>query len=419
MKSKDYLKFIFLDMNREKNNLIYVFAVFILVILSLTLFVYRHNTERFINFSLTKSIGYRSLVTEFRVPLGISPDSSQLKEFMEKDIEELLKIEHVVDAFDSSHWETVVTSDFKNERVDGTITLLRGTPDILPPLVAGRSFEENETGVAICPRYFYPNFEPREIDKNAIIDGYTLLGTDFNIEFFDYIETDNELKINNTYTKNFKIVGIYNSFERINDNGVCYISNVDLEEINDIQSSVNKSGIPLLNIVIDSIENVDEVKDEITKMGFENIEAGAFINKEMVNTIRISFILSFALMLLSVVILTPIYAKWKTKKEEQNIGNLRTFGYSQKIIRNIYSMKILILNFLGYMIGVIIFIIVYFIAVQNIHFLINMSFMLGKLKIGIDSLIFSFLITVILPWLIINAYINKKCKQSIIKLIKD
>ena len=116
MKSKDYLKFIFLDMNREKNNLIYVFAVFILVILSLTLFVYRHNTERFINFSLTKSIGYRSLVTEFRVPLGISPDSSQLKEFMEKDIEELLKIEHVVDAFDSSHWETVVTSDFKNER---------------------------------------------------------------------------------------------------------------------------------------------------------------------------------------------------------------------------------------------------------------------------------------------------------------
>jgi hypothetical protein len=426
---KDYFKTSLLTIVRGKKKLVYSLVILILVIISSGLFVYRNNTERLIHYSLTKEIGYRSLVTEVRVQGNVwfedngvwTMDFAKIDKAIKKDIEDISKIKHVIDAFDNTYWETVVTSDFANDKVDGTVTLLRGTPESLPPIVAGRIFKDGENGVAICPRHFYPNFEPREVNKDSVIDGYTILNTDFNIEYHDYIVENRDLKIVNTYTKKFKIVGLYDTVERINDNGVCYISKDDITEINDIQRSYNKadSGIPGLNIIVDNIKNVEYVRGQLEKMGFENISVGAVINTEMVNTIRVSFISVFALILLTIIILIPIYAKWRIKREEKKIGLLRACGYSKKTVKYLYIIELFLLHIFIYIIGTTIFLIGYFIAIQKIQFLINASYMLGGLKIGITSLIFTFLLTVILPCLITAFHVNKKCNQDIINLIGE
>lgn len=429
MNMKDYFKTSLLTIVRGKKKFIYSLVILILVILSSGLFVYRNNTERLIHYGLTKEIGYRSFAADVRLPEKImviengvrTMDFAKIDAAIKKDIEDISKINHVIDAFDCTYWETVVTSDFANDKVDGTVTLLRGTPKILPPIVAGRIFKEGENGVAICPRHFYPNFEPREVSSDSVIDGYTILDTDFNIEYHEYKEVERNLEIVNTYTKKFKIVGLYDSFQRINDNGVCYISAEDLTEIKDIQQSYNKAdtGVPMLNIITDDIKNLDYVRNQLEELGFKNITVGAEINTEMVNTIRISFISVFALILLTIIILIPMYAKWRIKREEKRIGILRACGYSKITVKYLYIIELFLLHIFIYIIGTTIFLIGYFIAIQKIQFLINASYMLGGLKIGITSLIFTFLLTVILPCLITAFHVNKKCNQDIISLIGE
>ncbi len=425
MSIKDYFKMSSLAMIRGKKKLSYILVILILVILSLVLFVFRHNIEKIIYNTLTKDIGYRTIVTGFRTEAGgfsvgenETSDVLKLENDIKNDIEIFLNMEQVLDAFSSNNWSTVLVSNLADENIDGTVTLLRGSIKILPSIMAGRTFEEGETGVAICPEQFYPNFEPLQIDKNKIIDGHTLLNTSFTVEYNDYILNDlRRLEKNQTFTKEFKIVGLYDNSQRMNDNGVCYISVKDITEITNTENAWNKSTVPTLVAVINSVDNVDDVINQAEKLGFENISLGSGLNMELISIIRLSIVGVFLLVLFTIIILTSAYVKKKINREEKMIGVLRTYGYSKKTIKYLYVLEILMTNSFIFIIGIIIFLTSYFIALQNVAILVTASFIIGGITIGSLSLIFTFLITVALPCFITAFQINKKCSQDIIRLI--
>ena len=421
MNIKDYLNNSIINLGRDKKNFAYCIMVLILVIISLGIFTYKKNTDNFINYSLSRDIGYRVLITGFIIPDSVSSTSLELNSIMNKQIDDVLKINHVVDAFNSDYWDIVVDSSFANENLDGVLTLQRGTAGTLPKILVGRTFRENENNVAICPRFFYPTTDPLNVNEKFIINGYDILNKTFTVNYYDYIVENHNLVVKNTYSKEFTIVGLYESSSEINDNGVCYISKDDLIEINDKEKSYNKanSGIPGLNIVVDNIDNISYVRNELANLGYFDIDVGASLDADIVNAIRLSFILVFVLILFVVIVLIPIFIKWKINCDESKIGMLKTIGYSNKVLLYQYVINSFILNSFIYVLGTIIFFIIYIYCINNVQFLINTSYAMGGLEIGFSSLIYSYLLIVLVPCIITAYYVIKKCNLPIIQLVRE
>ena len=422
MQIKDNFKLALLVLLREKRKNIYTSIILLFVILSLSLFVYRFNTNKMMKYSIENNIGFKTLIFLPRSS-NVNTDEvtkEELNEMIESDIIDTKDLDHVVDVYRSGYYDFVAISDFKNDFIDGTLTLIRGNENTLPDIVAGRSFNSDESGVAICPVHFYPNFEPRQIEKEYVINGYDLINKSFNITYG--ISDENT----EGYTKTFKIVGLYDSSKRFNDNGTCYISEKDIVEIvNNEKNATSKnnsmlnSGIPVLYAVVDDKENINDVKEQMEEMNFSNIEIASVIDTDMVNTIYISFISVFVIILISVIIILPAYTKWRLKSEERNIGILRVCGYLEKDVCKIYLLKILMQYIILYCIGLLVFICVFVFLKENVQVFINFDYMLGGLKINFGAILFSILINVCLPVLVMIPYLRKLSKMTIVSLIGE
>lgn len=418
MNIEDYFRVSLLNLLRDKKRFIYIFVTLICVILCLGLFVFKANVDKIIDITLKKEIGYRTLSVSPRTEVSSIMIGKEQKFDIKRDIEELLNIEYVLDVYNGNYGMIVLTSDLANDKIDGTVTLLRGYPKTLPPIIEGRTFVDGEKGVAICPKYFYPNFDPLIMNKNDVIDGRKLLNNNFTVSYNDYV-LDNFLKQqkNNTFTKTFKIVGIYDTSERMNDSGVCYISINDLIEISDTENSWLKNNVPALDIVVDDVKNLEYVINQVEELGFENMGLRAHLDMKMIQTIRLSIVIIFSLILSTIIVLTSSYVKKKINREEKTIGILRTSGYSKKAIKYLYVLEIFIANIVVFIFASVLFSIFYFLAIQNIKVLISANIILGGLILGVLSFIISFIVTVIIPCLVMMFYINKKSGQDIIKLI--
>ena len=422
MKIKDNFKLALLVLLREKRKVIYFGIILLFVILSLSLFVYRYNTDKMMEYSIENNIGFNTLVFIPRISNVNSNEvtKEEIDKIIESDITDTKNLDHVVDVYRSGYYDFVATSDFKNDFVDGTVTLIRGNENTLPDIVAGRSFNSDESGVAICPVHFFPNYEPRQIEKKYVINGYDLINTSFHITYG--ISDENA----EGYTKTFKIVGLYDSSKRFKDNGTCYISEKDITEIVNNEKNVTSdnnpmliSGIPLLYAIVDDKENINEVKAQLEEMNFSNIEVASVIDTEMVDTIYMSFISVFVIILISVVIIIPAYTKWRLKSEEKNIGILRVCGYTESDVCRIYLLQILMQYIVLYCIGLLIFICVFAFLKENVQVFINIDYMLGGLKINFGTFFYPMLINICLPVLVMIPYLRKLSKITIVNLIGE
>lgn len=415
MRIKDYFKASLLNLFRDKKKTGYILITFICVLLCTALLVFSHNLETLLNVTISKNLGYRSLTT---IPRIADLEAEIFKYDLEKDIKDLLSIEHVVDVFTQNHRNVIIyNTDLKNKNLDGAVTLVRGTSKTLPLIIAGQGFKEGERGVAICPRKFYPNMDPLFINKNHLLDGYKLLNTTFNVEYYDYISDGvNPPVKNEKFTKSFKIIGLYDVAQVMADSTTCYVPKEDVIEISDIKDPQDDSMVAGLDVVIDDIKNMEYVNKEMEAAGFKWIEQGFKVDINFITMIRLSIATILSIVLFTIVILTSSYTKKKINREEKTIGVLRACGYSKKVIKLQYIIELLITNLFIFTLGLLIFLIIYSFALGNIEFLVGLNLMIG-VRIGLFAIVLSLLLTVGLPCLIISRHISKKCKLHIVKLI--
>ena len=285
MSMKDYLKMSFLLLYREKGKKIYTLVILLCCIITIGILLFNGNIETLLNRGLSNVIEFRTLSVKQRKSIE---DNEPLK----SDIADLLNVEHVVDVYEDNYRETIITeTNLANKNLDGTVTLLRGKPNTLPTIVEGRNFEEGETGVVICPVSFFSTYDSILTDRRYIIDGRTLLGKTFTVKYHNYLKNNKtgELIEDQTFSKEFKIIGLYDVSERFNDTNTCYISAQDLNEIVNTKNSWEKeqydSKIKILHnweVVVDSIDNVNYVANQIENLGFEisGYVASIDINKD-------------------------------------------------------------------------------------------------------------------------------------------
>ena len=406
MSVKDYLEIVFEQLVHEKNKLVYLLIMIVLSILALGLFVFKQNVNNIINTTFNEDIGFRSFTVAQK-----DNDSNKISD----DISEIMKIDHVVDAFDNDELSTVLISSFKNDMIDGTITLLRGTPSTTPRIINGRNFNNDEIGVAICPNSFFPNFDPMKIDKRKIIDGNALLNTTFEVTYYDYI-FDNFMKVqeNNSYKKSFKIVGIYDNASGMNDSGTCYITPYDMAEISEKQNSIFKQGkISTIVVVVDNTKNVNYVGNKLVEMGFVDPQIRSYLDREMIKKINFSIAVIFTIILFIIVILTSNYVKKKININEQNMGILRSSGYTKKSVISIYLLELLIMNLFS------LFSSIFYFLTNSVDILISTSLMLGGIIYNWLSILLTFVIVCLIPLIIMYKHIRKKLNESIIKCLRS
>lgn len=425
MNGKDYFRIACLLLYKEKKKFFYTFIIFLGCATSIAILLFNRNVETLLDKGLANIIGFRTLCVSQRDQF----DDIDEEKRIEKDLNDLLSINHVVDAYEGNYRETIITkSDFANESLDGTITLLRGTSKTLPNIVAGRGFEDGEKGVAICPVWFYPTSNPTLVNSEELIDGTTLLGKTFEVKYSDYTRNsqNGELIENQTYSKKFKIIGLYDVSDRFNDNGTCYISAQDMDEIVSTKSSWEKeqnyNGIKMfhnLDVVVDSIDNVDYVIEQINNLGFDMFGFVTSIDMEYINFIRLATILILSITLFTIIFVIHSYIKKMLNSEEKNIAVLRTSGYSRTTICNIYALKILINNFIIFIAGTIIISITFLVLKYNFPYFVGANLIMGGIDMYVFPFLFSFFITVIFPTIITRYSISKKCKLKIAELVES
>ncbi len=415
MKVIDYLTIVKLNIFRDKKKKFLILIFALCTIISLLILSFRSNFFTYISNSITRNIGFRTLVVgaEF--------------EMKNNGLDKLKTIEHVVDVYDSQMGFISIESSFKNEHFDGNITFLYGGKYSLPQNIVGSSLNEDDHSVAICPINFYPSnsINDMQLDQTKILDGHQLLNKTFDATYYSYKYEGQKIVKDKTFTKKFKIIGLYNNNEVMTLNNECYISPADLNEMIEMSEIKTTTDIPDgeykeafgFMVIVDNLKNVERVSSALKEAGFVSVDLQNHIDNNLLKIITVSSNITVGLVLFTVLMMNASYIKKKVQNEAKIIGILRAGGYKNNNISWLYLIELFFTNLISYLLGLSIFMIIYLISKNTI---LKPLYYLGVgVNISIIDLLISLLLIVIISMFISIYHIVKKTKCKITELIRS
>ena len=273
--------------------------------------------------------------------------------------------------------------------------------------------------MAICPINFYPDSKAYDlfINQNNILKGKDLIGKTFQVSYYSYSYDGNSLIENQKYTKDFKIIGVYDSEKTMNTFNSCYISSKDMIEMKDLSSSEVEGVYYDFVVVVDNITNVSTVQQKIFELGFLDASIRSDIDQNIVNVIYISCDIIVSLILAVIFALTISYIKKKLINELKFNGILRAQGFSKKQLIKISLIEQFIINLIVYILSIILFIVLFII----VKFIINYYFIstFTILPLSLLNFIYIFICLVIFTTCIDFLYIKRYNKKSIVEMVRS
>ena len=413
--NKYHLKNLFIKITRDKNNIFFIILLVISTIMLIGSITFNKNFNEYIEENINKNINFRVL------SVSNKQDEADLGK------EELLSIEHVQDVYSSVYGTFLIDSNFANEDLDGKIT-----PQYLPKSTVihsliGSQIGENDTGVAIIPKDFYPDNSVYEYNINAknIIDGESLIGKEFTITYytrkFENMKFVNDEKL----TKTFTVIGVYDNKEFMNYNNDIFISQIDIDEI--AKAKIPKNDNPDIeitqiddysfNVVVDSLENVESVTEKILEHNFSNVEPSMEIDEGVINTIKISCLVIAIISIAVIILIVLLYMRKKLIRESNYIGILRASGYTKTNVTIQYLFETIITSIITYIIGCILLILLC-VILKNIVFN-SFNYIGYNIIIFSTDFIIGFVILILTSSISSLYMIHMKLKSNIINLIES
>jgi len=223
---------------------------------------------------------------------------------------ELVDIDHVMTVYSSKFDNYSVSSDFKDQNNDGYIDLLYSNAYIISSVTQGGFEESLKTGEAICPIEFYPSSKAYNlvINKKYILDSEEIVGSKFKVTYYKNFQDDENLIDVEEFSKEFKIVELYDSNRVLNTSNSCYISADDVISMkNDISNDVDGTYFDFV-VVVDGVENVIDVQNKILSLGFLDASVRSTIDYDSVNLLFFlsNFFISIVLFVIVVVTISNI-----------------------------------------------------------------------------------------------------------------
>ena len=408
MKTNDFVYFSLIKLIRNKKNIFLILLYVCCTIILLCGMIFRDNFSNYIYNTITKNIGFRSIL--------VSPDLDKEEDY---GLSKIKNINHVIDVYSSNYDFISVLSDFKDENYDGYLDLSYGNDTTLPENIIGERIDSNDTGKAICPISFFPSSEAANliIDEKKIIDGHKLLNTSFEVTYYSYAYENKKTVEKDEYKKTFEIVGLYDSTAVINPSNTCYISSKDIIEMKNTSKLVTDDDSTVFGfvVVVDEKENVNKVANELIDLGFFQPTIKNQLDTSITNIILLSCNILISVIMFAVIMLTIFYARKKTAYIMKEIGILRTCGYRKQEVVFYNSLDIGLTNVISYLLGTMISLGVYFILKNTI--LKGLIYSGFKIRLFSIDFIFVFFIIVIICSAINIFHILKISKMSITNLM--
>ena len=344
----DFIKLSFIKFIRNKKNIFYVLILSIFTVILLSLITFEKSLVNYIDNFIVKNIGFRTL--------SVSPKNSS------KDLgySELVNIEHVVDVHSANYDTASVESSFKTEDLDGYVDFVYANQNTLPNVIIGEKFNASDTGVAICPIDFLPSSEAYNllVSESKILSGYKLLNSSFEAYYFSYIFDGKRMVEKDKYTKSFKIIGIYDAKKVINPSNTCYISEKDMKEIKNITTIKTENTSYGFMVLVDDVKYVDNVLDNLHKIGFTRVNIRSQIDYDIINKIIFACNIVISVVIFSIVVIIINYNKKKFINDTKSIGLLKTMGYSNNNIVFLYLLDTVNTSIFSYLVGLLVFFII-------------------------------------------------------------
>ncbi|MEG2610109.1 MAG: hypothetical protein RSA91_05500, partial [Bacilli bacterium] len=126
-------------------------------------------------------------------------------------------------------------------------------------------------------------------------------------------------------------------------NNECFIAPDDIVSIVDFVNPLEEGSIDSFLVLIDKISNLEKANNLIKNK--LNVEMDVFtrqqLDTKMINQIINSVNIIFLIIVVIIFFTINFYSKKKIIKDEQIIEVLKTNGYENNIIKNIYFLKLL------------------------------------------------------------------------------
>lgn len=402
MKLYDSIKYSWIKSTRDKRNkrtiILLIFCILAIeVILSMN-----YNFNSFINESLNNNYGFRTL------------DVSPLLDEEDLGLSIIKSIPHVIDAYDSFYDTVYIDTDLKNDDYDGYLKFTYGG---YLDYIAKYDLENTDEKVAICPSNFYPTSEASSlnIDKDKIIDTSKIIGKEFKV-IYQSKAINGSQEEEKEYEETYKIIGEYDNKIDFSFNNQCYVSLNNIKEILN-NKYPNQSSIFNFFVVVDSLENVEEVINNLNEYGLETIGFKNGIDSDIVSNIMKIKNITITIVIAALLILLYLNIKKKISKENEIIGIYKAFGYKYKDFLKIYINEMFFLSTFSYLIAMIIYFILFLLTKYLL--LNNFTYVGIILNVDFSSMASTYIIQLLISLFVIYIIIGKRINQQINFIVGD
>ncbi len=397
---------------RNKSNWYIIAIITLLLTLSFLCITFRLNFDKYNEYLENRNI-------EFRTFYVYHENNSN-----EKSIQELKKVDHILEVYNPNYASRAIYSNINLHNLDGSLVIRYGTQNLVPISIEGKSIEDLDTNEMICPYNFYPDSSIYEfnIDKNKIIHKDESINLIVSLKLPIYNnDTNSKDKYNDItyYTRNFKIVGLYDNTINMNDNNECYIKAEDMIEIvNKSNTVTNQNEYTNLLVAVDKIQNIEAVREQLINLGYEvNEETRVYIDKNLINTVKIISNIIIIVVIISSFLILKNYIYKKIRNEKKYLGILRACGYTKNQIIICQSLELLTELIISFIISILTEIIV-FIILKN--YIFNKYTYIGlDISNNILYFIMFFSIIIVLSFLIDSIQIRKIINNSISYILNE
>ncbi len=399
---------------KKSNYWCFVFCS-VISLMILIAFTLEKTISNYINDNIEKNIEYRTIFIQYDV----------LSETLTSVISKVSDLEHIDAVLKKEEYDTYVyVNQFKTSKTNGEINLIATNFIMNPPIIYGRNIEKDEKNVLICPINFIADSNlllRRDLNKEDYIDVRNYLNKEIEISYYAYDYSYEIPRKVGKSTSKYKLIGIYDTNDNYLNSNVCYAAIDDISKINDIingnMSEYTQDVFWYPIAIVDDSKNIDKVIEKLNNLGYsvlKKIEINTFI----VNNIKkIILIIVFADLIISLICMR-IYTKKKINDVNKDIGIFKAIGYTNSDVFKIIFFENIILEFIGTVIGVI----VYTILLVITKFLINNSnIMIYNLKLNysIFGLSVIIILTIFTTYLCCVSLRNRIIKTNVINEIND
>lgn len=381
-------------------TIILLSASMVSLVLTQSLSIYVQNVT---NTALINSIVKRTLL--------VGLETGTQNEPIENSILKIRNMDHVIAAY-SSYGRFVSGTDEslkKSGKLDGSIILYGANNAMLPKIVKGQAYTDQDQNVGIIPSKFYPGSSAYELvnyDSAEIIDGESLIGKVLTLKLDESGET-----------YSFKVTGTYDTSVTLDDNNVCYVPFTDIYNITEKYEKSKEDSQEFILVVVDNYKNINNVKLKLNQSGFW-VENLSYTNTTLYILIEIFGIVLSSLLLVSCSFIILFSTLRSVKNRTKDIGLMKAVGYTNRMVAFIQISEAIFLGIISFALGIIISAVGIYLLHQS---LIDGSAFWAKIPLSIDikSILISFMLTVVIPILGSIAAIINIIKLPIIKSLAE